>query len=108
MYALQTDTYEEVLKEDCVTLPIRFISDKDYITTNRYSILVKQYVENLEAYTFHKTIKEIASSSSILSPKQPGLVNGNLKCISNADEKVIVFFDVAATSSNIKPSFWID
>ncbi|MCV9926686.1 DUF4249 domain-containing protein [Flavobacterium sp. LS1R49] len=85
--------------EDRVNFPIRFIEENNYIISHRYSILVKQYVENLEAYTFHKTMKEISSSSSVLSPKQPGVISGNIKCISNIDEKVIGFFDVATVSS---------
>lgn len=84
--------------EDRVNLPIRFIEGSNYIIGHRYSILVKQYVENLEAYTFHKTLRDIASSSSILSPKQPGLIAGNIKCINDSSTKVIGFFDVASYS----------
>ncbi|MCV9926685.1 DUF4249 domain-containing protein [Flavobacterium sp. LS1R49] len=87
------------LTEDRVNYPIRFIEQNDYIISHRYSILVKQYVENLAAYTFHKTMKEISSSSSVLSPKQPGIISSNIKCISNTDEKVIGYFDVTTVSS---------
>lgn len=85
--------------EDRINLPIRFINENNYIIGHRYSILIKQYVENLAAYTFHKTMKEIASSSSILSPKQPGVIAGNLKCISDSNTKVIGYFDIVSTSS---------
>jgi hypothetical protein len=44
-------------------------------------------------------MKEISSSESVLSPKQPGFVSGNIKCISNPDEKVIGFFEVSSFSS---------
>jgi len=84
--------------EDRVNLPIRFIQEDNYIIGHRYSILVKQYIENLEAYTFHRILKDIAGSSSILSPKQPGLLSGNIKCISDSNTKVIGFFDVASYS----------
>jgi len=87
------------LQQDRVNFPVRFISDQNYIISHRYSILVKQYVQNLESYTFHKTMKEISSSSSVLSPKQPGFINGNIKCISNTGEKAIGFFEVASVSS---------
>lgn len=86
------------LAEDRVILPIRFIEADNYIIGNRYSILVKQYVENLAAYTFHKTMREIANSSSILSPKQPGVLAGNIKCISDSNTKVIGYFDVSSVS----------
>lgn len=87
------------LNEDRVNFQVRFISDQNYIISHRYSILVKQYIQNLESYTFRKTMKEIASSASILSPKQPGFINGNIKCISNSDEKAIGFFEVSSVSS---------
>lgn len=87
------------LQEDRVNFPVRFISDQNYIISHRYSILVKQYVQNLESYTFRKTMKEISSSGSVLSPKQPGFINGNLRCVSNTGEKVIGFFEVSSFSS---------
>lgn len=87
------------LQEDRVNFPIRFISDQNYIISHRYSILVRQYVQSLESYTFRKTMKEISSSGSILSPKQPGFITGNIKCISHTDQKAIGFFEVSSFSS---------
>ena len=87
------------LSEDRVAFPIRFISNQNYIITHRYSILVRQYVQNLAAYTFYKTLKKISGNGSILSQTQPGFFNGNLKCVENPDEKVIGFFDVTTVSS---------
>lgn len=94
---IQTTTTN--LQEDRVSFPVRFISDQNYIISHRYSILVKQYIQNLESYTFYKTLKEISSSSGILSPKQPGFLNGNIKCVTNSDKKAIGFFDVSSVSS---------
>ncbi|MGH2664908.1 DUF4249 domain-containing protein [Flavobacterium sp.] len=85
--------------EDRVAYPIRFISNQNYIITHRYSILVRQYVQNLAAYTFYKTLKKISGNGSILSQTQPGYFNGNLKSVENPDEKVIGFFDVSTVSS---------
>ncbi|MBF4494058.1 DUF4249 domain-containing protein [Flavobacterium sp. MR2016-29] len=92
------------LQEDRVNFSVRFISDQNYIISHRYTILVKQYVQNVESYSFYKTLKEIASSSSILSPKQPGFINGNIKCVTNSDYKAIGFFDVS--SVDIKRIFF--
>ncbi|WP_244160745.1 DUF4249 domain-containing protein [Flavobacterium defluvii] len=86
------------LGEDRVNYPIRFIEEDNYIIGHRYSILVRQYVENLAAYNFHKTMRDIASSASILSPKQPGVLSGNIKCISDSNTKVIGFFEVSSVS----------
>ena len=84
--------------EDRVNLPVRFIEEDNFIIGHRYSILVKQYIENVESYTFHRILKDISDSSAILSPKQPGLISGNIKCISDPNIKVIGFFDVASYS----------
>lgn len=88
------------LAEDRVYFPVRFISRQDYIITHRYSILVHQYVQSLAAYTFYKTLNEIAGSGgSILSQNQPGFFYGNIRCTENPNEKVIGFFEVASVSS---------
>ncbi|QLC66421.1 DUF4249 domain-containing protein [Flavobacterium sp. LPB0248] len=87
------------LSEDRVHFPVRFISNQNYIITNRYTIFVKQYVQNLAAYTYYRTLKELSSSGSILSPKQPGFFNGNMRSVENPTEKVIGFFEVSAVSS---------
>jgi len=65
--------------EDRVNFPIRFISNKNYIISHRYSILVKQYIQNLNAYTYYQTLKKLSGSSSILSQYQPGIFEGNIK-----------------------------
>lgn len=85
--------------EDRVSFPIRFISNQNYIIAHRYSILVKQYIQSLEAYTFYKTLKELAGSDNILSQNQPGFFYGNIKSSDNPNEKVIGFFEVSSVSS---------
>ncbi|WP_029271778.1 DUF4249 domain-containing protein [Flavobacterium sp. KJJ] len=87
------------LAEDKVTnFPVRFILSTDPIIRNRYSILVKQYVQSLAAHTFFETLKEISNSGSILSQTQPGFFYGNIKSLDNPGEKVIGFFNVASYS----------
>lgn len=87
------------LAEDKVTdFPVRFISSKDQIIRNRYSILVKQYVQNLAAHTFFETLKEISNTGSILSQTQPGFFYGNINPVDNPGEKVIGYFDVSSYS----------
>lgn len=87
------------LSEDKVTdFPVRFISSKDPIIRNRYSILVKQYVQSLAAHTFYETLKEISNNGSILSQTQPGFFYGNINPVDNPGEKVIGFFEVSSYS----------
>ncbi|MFD2943157.1 DUF4249 domain-containing protein [Flavobacterium notoginsengisoli] len=88
------------LSEDRVHFPVRFISNQNYIISHRYTIFVKQYIQNLAAYTYYKTLKDLSSSGSVLSPKQPGFFYGNIKSVENPSEKVIGFFEVSAVSSD--------
>ncbi|KRD60071.1 hypothetical protein ASE40_13430 [Flavobacterium sp. Root935] len=88
------------LSEDKVNFPVRFISNQNYIITHRYTIFVKQYVQNLAAYTYYKTLRDLSSSGSVLSPKQPGFFYGNIKSVENPTEKVIGFFEVSSVSSD--------
>ncbi|KAF2515963.1 DUF4249 domain-containing protein [Flavobacterium foetidum] len=81
-----------------INFPIKFIDVKNSIIRTRYSILVKQYVQNLAAYTYFETMQEISNSGSILSQTQPGFNYGNLKAVDNPGEKVIGFFDVSSYS----------
>ena len=77
---------------------IRFISQDNYIIADRYSILVKQYVQNLESYNFYYTLQKLSNSGAILSPIQPGFIYGNISNVENKNEKVIGFFDVSSFS----------
>jgi hypothetical protein len=86
------------LSEDRVDFGVRFIASTDYTIANRYSINVKQYVQNLSAFTFYQTLKDLSGNESLLSQNQPGFFAGNIKSDDDANEKVIGFFDVSAYS----------
>ena len=95
---IQTSTNE--LSEDRVfRFPVQFISKENPVIQSRYSILVKQYVQSLEAYTFYKTIKELGSVESLLSQGQPGYVAGNMKSEVDPDEKVLGYFEASSITS---------
>lgn len=87
------------LYEDRVDYMVRFIPVTNPIITHRYSILVKQYVQNLASFTYYNTLKNISGIGSILSQNQPGFFSGNITCNSNQNEKVIGFFEVSSVSS---------
>lgn len=86
------------LSEDRIDFPVRFIASTDYTIANRYTINVKQFVQNLAAYTYYQTLDDLSSSESLLSQNQPGFIAGNIKSDYNSNEKVIGFFDVSACS----------
>ncbi|WP_409417346.1 DUF4249 domain-containing protein [Flavobacterium sp. PS2] len=87
------------LSEDRINYPIRFIEIKNPILNERYSIIVRQYVQNLESYAYYKTLKSLSTNKSIFSQVQPGFNYGNLKSNDDPSEKIIGFFEVSSISS---------
>jgi hypothetical protein len=43
-------------------------------------------------------MKALSDSGELLSPNQPGFINGNIKSLTNSKEKVIGFFDICSVS----------
>ena len=79
---------------------VRFISSDNFLLTQRYSILVSQYIQSAAAFTYFETLKEFSGENgSLFSQSQPGFFSGNVFSVSNSVEKVIGFFDVSTVSS---------
>ena len=94
---IQTNTTG--LSEDRVSrFLVHQIHSDDFKLTTRYSILVKQYIQSLEAYTYFETLNEFTGEGSLFSSTQPGFFNGNVLSNTNLEEKVIGFFDVSSVS----------
>ena len=95
---IQTQT--NGLSEDRITqFPVKFLSKTDSIIRDRYSILVKQHVQSLEAYTYFSTLDQFTSSESVFSENQPGFLDGNIFSTNNTDEKVLGFFELNTVST---------
>ena len=86
--------------EDRVSkFPVRILSKENTIISHRYSILVKQYVQSFEAFTFYKTLNKISGSESLFSQNQPGFFDGNIFSVENPNENVLGFFEVSSVST---------
>lgn len=99
--------------------PVRYLSKIDSKIQTRYSILVKQYVQSVEAYTFYKIIKDLGNIQSLLSQGQPGYVTGNMVSEVDPEEKVLGFFEASSMTSKriyfnyedfglVKPPYFVD
>jgi hypothetical protein len=77
---------------------LRFISRDNYIISHRYSILVRQLVQSPAAYTYFDTLSRFSGTESLFSETQPGFIAGNLFSVSDPDEKVLGYFDVASVT----------
>ncbi|MCB0451435.1 MAG: DUF4249 domain-containing protein [Aequorivita sp.] len=89
----------ELNENRVVRFPVNYLSRLDAKMQTRYSILVKQYVQSVEAYTFYKIVKELGSVGSLLSQGQPGYVTGNMVSEANPNEKVLGFFEASSMTS---------
>lgn len=88
------------LSEDSVNdLLITFISSEDPRLSQRYSILVKQYVISRGAYTYYEILEELSGSDNLFSQSQPGFFAGNIANVNDTEEKVIGYFDISSIST---------
>ncbi|AUP79972.1 DUF4249 domain-containing protein [Flavivirga eckloniae] len=88
------------LSEDKISrFPIRFLSSETAFLRERYSILVRQYVQSANANNFYKILKELGSDGSLLIDNQPGFIRGNIFSKENRKEKIVGFFDVSSVTS---------
>jgi hypothetical protein len=91
-----TNTLSENSVKD---LFITFVNSNDPKVSNRYSILVRQFVISQGAYAYLEILKELSGSDNLFSQTQPGFFAGNISNINNQDEKIIGYFDVSTVSS---------
>ncbi len=94
---IQTET-TDLLEDRVQKFSVRFIPRTNPIISHRYSILVKQYVQSLDAYTYYKTLKKMSTSQSGLTQNQPGFIQGNIYAVDDPNEKVIGIFEVSSVS----------
>ena len=79
---------------------VRFIKKNNIILAHRYSILVTQFVQSREAFTFFEILKELSESGeNLFSQMQPGFISGNVFSETNSDENVLGFFEVSSVDS---------
>ena len=94
---IQTSTTE--LTEDRVSaFPVRQISVDDPILSHRYSILVRQYVQSLESFSYFDLLNQLSASGAALSQIQPGFINSNIFSTTDRNKKVLGFFDVSSVT----------
>tara|TARA_R110002051_G_scaffold269806_1_gene330064 strand:- start:32050 stop:33273 length:1224 start_codon:yes stop_codon:yes gene_type:complete len=87
------------LGEDRVNkFPVRFINRENFILSHRYSILVKQFVQNRAAYAYYETLQLLSGTESLFSQRQSGFLEGNIKSDTNAEEDVVGFFQVSTVT----------
>tara|TARA_R110000823_G_scaffold137800_2_gene267254 strand:- start:131 stop:1351 length:1221 start_codon:yes stop_codon:yes gene_type:complete len=93
---IQENTTE--FSEDRVNkFPVRFINRENFILSHRYSILVRQFVQNRAAYAYYETLETLSGTESLFSQIQAGFLEGNIKSQTDK-ENVIGYFQVSTVS----------
>lgn len=79
--------------------PVRFIDRDNYILSHRYSILVRQYVQTQEAFSYYEDLKGLSQSpNSVFTEDQPGFLPGNVFSLDDNNENIAGFFEVTAVT----------
>jgi hypothetical protein len=90
--SLETET--EVLRGNL----IRFLGNDNAVISHRYSILVKQYLQSPEAYSFYTSLRNFSSSDNVFNQIQPGLLEGNIEAVNNENAVVLGYFEVTSVT----------
>lgn len=77
---------------------LHFISRDNYIISHRYSMLVTQYAQTLDAYSFYERLEDFSSSDNLFSQVQPGFLEGNIALESDPNEFALGYFEVTSVS----------
>ena len=78
--------------------PVHFLSRDTYKIAERYSIRVRQLVENREAYSYYDRLRNFSQEGNVFAQVQPGFLQGNLQPEGAASLLVIGYFSVASVS----------
>jgi hypothetical protein len=74
--------------------PINFLPSSSEKLSEKYSILIKQYVLTKEAYEFWQNLKKNTESLGSIFDAQPSQLTGNIKNINDQSEPVIGYISV--------------
>ena len=78
--------------------PLHYVNTQTRVLSVRYSLLVKQYALNEEAFTYWSKLEEMNSDQGSLYTQQPYQTRGNLRNVDDEDETVLGYFLVAGIS----------
>jgi len=95
---LQTET-SSLSENRIIDFKVRSIPPLDFILRDRYSILVKQYVQTLNAYSYFETLNKFSTSENVFAQSQVSFIQGNIFSETDSEEKVIGFFEVNSVAT---------
>ena len=97
IYTLSADN---VVSNSTVKNALHFVDNSTQRLFHRYSLLVSQVSLSKDAYEFWEKLKSNSQESGGLFDKQPSNTEGNVKCVTDSDQKVLGFFGVSSIKIN--------
>jgi len=102
------------LQSDIISeFPVLFIPNADEKLFFRYSVLVRQYALEREAYNFFELMKKNTENIGSFFGSQPSEIRGNIHCVTNPNEFVIGFVTASTVTeqrifiSTLQVPFWV-
>jgi len=90
--------------------PVHFIENGSEKLAVRYSILLRQYALDREAYNFYELMKKNTEDIGNIFSPQPSEIRGNIKCLTDSKEYVLGFVTASTVESRRQfitiPWFW--
>lgn len=83
------------LSKDTIHLPILLIPTGSWKISAQYSILVRQYAVSRQGYDFLQRMKKNTEQVGSLFDAQPSELRGNVRCVTDPNETVIGYVDIA-------------
>ena len=90
-----TATTEILIEPVLIRIPLNYVTTETKELSIRYSILVKQFTLNLDAYNFWSQLSEYTDYTPWIYFNQPYSVKGNIKSLDDEHEIVLGYFMAA-------------
>lgn len=84
---------------DIAEFRVQFVPRENYILSHRYSILVNQYTQSVDAHSYYEGLEAFSVSENVFSETQPGFLSGNISSETDSEQNVIGYFETAQVSS---------
>ena len=89
----------QYVKDEYLKAPLVYVDNTTQRLLFKYSLLIKQYSLTQEAYRYWDLLKQNGQENGGMFDKQPANIVGNIKCITNPDEKVLGYFSVSKVTT---------
>jgi hypothetical protein len=96
--AIHTISAENIEGKEVRRIPLTYVSNQSNRLKVKYSLLVTQYALSTAAYQYWNQMEKQNQESGGLYETQPARIRGNIRNVSDPDERVLGFFNVSSVT----------